>query len=150
MGIYPSYDELSDSPTFGDDEFGVKIALAKGALSGAYPADAEWPIFGACRLSRAILDELGPAPMALMRLLVRHKETGQAWVCSVTEDGVDAADEIGADETGGELVAVTSFFALDLKRCCHFVEPSGRYWVIALLGTMVSPVVAIDVPVPST
>lgn len=141
----PSYIQLPESPVFAEDEFGVKICFSENKNTAKYSKDEPWPVFGGYMVGRDLIDEFGDEISANIVLVVTHKETRGVFVGGILKDEPLPKRTSAIPETGGRQLSAGSYFNIDLKRQCNVPAQKGKYWVVAILGRLTSPVLEFNI-----
>ena len=143
MSAYPSYEQVPGSPEPGE-EFGLWAALPGGEKKMEVDVEGEWPLLLTTRLGPEFLADLGAAPIERARVVVTHAPSGRVFVGGVAMDGAVPPEPGGFDVEGGSVVAVTGHFNIDVRRQCRVTAGPGRYWVVVMLGPLVTPALQIE------
>lgn len=73
-------------------------------------------------------------------MVVRHRDSPAIYTCRVLRDEPPARSVPNASEQGGRLLSRTGYFGIDLKTQCRMQRQTGKYWVVALVGPLSTPV----------
>lgn len=145
MCAFPFYEPGPSTPTFADDELGLKAVFPGGAIRAEFPAHGDWIVFGSYRLGPDLLAQVDARPKAFVRLVVTHKQSGAVYVGGAGSSGEDDGEGVGIDAEDGELIALKEYFCVDVKQECGIPPEPGTYWLVVLLGPLATPVLELEV-----
>lgn len=140
---YPSYAPTEHAPTVGLDEWALRVRAGTKDGRVVFRKDQPWPLFGAFRVGRDVLDEFGDDPVPHVLIAVFHKQSYGAWYGSARR--AEQAPSPAGQEPGSRAAAASGTFAVDLKAQCGVRPAPGKYWAVALLGKLASNVVEFEV-----
>jgi hypothetical protein len=143
---YPNYQKSADSPPVADaDRSAIAAAFVGGKARITFTQDEPWALFGTYRLQRELLAELGDRPDSHILLVVRHRDSPAIHTCRVLRDDLPPKPVPNTVEQGGRMLSRTGYFSVDLKAQCRMQPQTGKYWVVALMGPLSTPVLEFEV-----
>ena len=141
----PNYEKSEYSPVFENTELGLKIQFEKGGTRATFKKDQPWIVYGAFNVGQKVLTEFGKAIDSHIVLIVRHKETKAIYTGRVLKDELPGREEVQKEERGGRVISMGGYFTVDLKVQCKLKLLPGKYWVVALVEKLSSPVLEFEV-----
>jgi hypothetical protein len=148
---FPNFKQCSDSPSFADEELGIKAAFKSGAAKIGMVADDRWLVFGSLRLDAEGLAEVGSSVASEVLIILTYWETRSVHLGRLTKAAPSARRQRtvgGGDDSGGGFRLMDAYFNLDLKATCSVDPHPGHYWVVFQLGKFVSQVLEFEVVAP--
>jgi hypothetical protein len=141
----PSYTASADSPVIPDTETGLRIAFPGRAPRAVFAAAEPWALHGAWRVGPATRAEFGAEIEPNLLIVVTHKDSRGIYTGRVLRDDPPPKNVPDSADQGGQVVASSGWFAIDLKLHGRIPPRPGRYWVTVLLGNVASPVLEFEV-----
>ena len=141
-----NYEESENSPSFADDELGIKIRFAGKGTKTVLNADDPWPVFGAYQAGKETIREFGDDIDRHIIVVVFHKETRAIFSGGVLDyDPVEPSHAQPREDSDFDVLTTMSYFNIDLKRQCRIDPAPGKYWVIVFVGKLSSQVLEFEV-----